>query len=66
MIRKQQQDKKKRQFHKKIYYAFLEKEKGSLDETDRQEIRVRYTARRDLMFKKYLVGKYHLITLKNA
>lgn len=52
--------------HKKIYEAFLLKEGGMLDTQDRHELRGRYTGRRNLLFKKYLVGKYHLITRAHA
>ena len=52
--------------HKKIYQAFIQKEAPALDSQDRGEVAGRYTARRNLMFKKYLVGKYHLFTKKHA
>ncbi len=52
--------------HREIYLSFLQKESAHLDTRDKKEIRVRYIARRNLLFKKYLVGKYHLLTHKNA
>lgn len=52
--------------HKRIYQAFIAKEKNNLDGEDRSELHSRYIARRNLMFRKYLAGKYHLITRKNG
>ncbi len=54
------------QLHKKLYRAFLAKESAMLDKEDRQEIKGRYAARRKLLFTKYLVGKYHLLTRKQV
>ncbi len=52
--------------YSKIHAAFLQKEKLSLTSEEVQEIQSRYSGRRKLMFKKYLVGKYHLLTRKHV
>lgn len=50
--------------HKKIYHAYIAQEK--LEDEDMRQIHKRYVARRNLMFKTYLIGKYHLLTKKHA
>jgi glycosyltransferase involved in cell wall biosynthesis len=57
---------KANKLYKRIHHSFLSKEQSNLSREEYKEIESRFKARRDLMFKKYLVGKYHLITGKHA